>query len=124
MIQLYSDTIKYRGKDRVDITIKSAKGIGKLVCPTWLMVMNLKNKIITEEQYTRDYFLSIENNIPRFVRNLKRMAKLSQTLTFVCYCKVNSFCHRKLLAKYLAENYDFKYLGERTQYKYNQIKLF
>jgi uncharacterized protein YeaO (DUF488 family) len=124
---IFTDTIKYRGKDRLDITVKSAKGFAKLVSPTWLMVMNLKNKIITEEQYEKEYFLSIENTLPTFVRKLKELIKTpkaTRTITFVCYCKANAFCHRKLLAKYLAENYGFQYLGERTDYKHNQIKLF
>ena len=39
-------------------------------------------------------------------------------ITFVCFCKHNAFCHRKLLAKWFEITYggNVKYIMERQKY--------
>ena len=44
--------MSYSGKDRLDITVKSGKGIGKVFAPTWEMVRGVKQTAWANKLYT------------------------------------------------------------------------
>lgn len=81
----------------MDITIKSGN---KAFAPTWDMVMGYKNKTISEDQYTTQYLQMLNDS---YKKNKSEWDKLlaMESVTFVCYCPKNNFCHRHLLAEYL-----------------------
>ena len=52
---LFTSRIGYRGECGLDITVKSATGLGRLLAPTWAMVGGVKDwqhyKALTPEEY-------------------------------------------------------------------------
>lgn len=130
MCKIYTSRIAYRGTDRLDTTVKSGKGLGKLLAPTWKLVGGIKRfetrgrdsrwlnySPITQEQYIDGYYDLIRErykaNITPFLELLRR-----ETLTVCCYCKAGAFCHRHLTVDILAKiatakGLPFKCGGER-----------
>jgi len=112
MREIYTAQYRYSGENRFDITVKGNHEFGKLFAPTWSMVMDFKNKKITEEDYRNLYIPMAE----RSIKNARLMEKLGERflnkIVLVCFCRSNSFCHRFILAKLLEENNFGKYLGE------------
>ena len=53
MLKVYTAQYGYRGKDRLDITVKSGD---RTFAPTWDMVMDYKSGKITQEEYTEMYY--------------------------------------------------------------------
>jgi uncharacterized protein YeaO (DUF488 family) len=108
MLKVYTSNMRYQGKDKLDITVKSGD---KAFAPTWDMVMGLKNDKITEQEYTDQYTYMMALS---FKRNKAKWDKLLSldSITLCCYCKPGTFCHRVLLAKIL-ETLGAKYIGER-----------
>ena len=111
---VYTSQYNYRGKDRIDITVKGQNPDWKAFAPTWAMVMGFKKGEITESQYITKYN-DILSNVKENVWD--ELLSLGQ-ITLVCFCKRESFCHRDLLAIYLSKrgiNYKgFKVLEEDT----------
>ena len=66
--------------------------------------MGYKNKLITEEQYTIQYLHMLDES---YRKNKSEWDKLlsMDSVTFVCYCPKNTFCHRHLLAQYLKHKF-------------------
>lgn len=94
--------MKKLGYRVIDITVKSSTGIWRDAAPTWPMVLGYKRGTITKEQYTEKYkgimgrfFFKHGPEILKFLENNKKIA-------LACYCRLDSFCHRNLLAKELA----------------------
>jgi len=106
---LYTAQYRYNGEDRYDITVKSGN---KIFAPTWNIVMDYKNNIITAEEYTKEYHNLM---VKSYYNNLNEWNKLlnEEQITLVCFCKSGDFCHRLLLAEYLSK-LDAEYLGERN----------
>ncbi|MHB8624573.1 MAG: DUF488 family protein, N3 subclade [Aggregatilineales bacterium] len=108
MCIIYTSRIAYIGQDRLDTTVKSGAGIGKLLAPTWDLVGGIKHHEtegsdprwvkytpMTREQYVEGYYALLRkrykaNALP-FLALLER-----ERLTICCYCAVGAFCHRHL----------------------------
>ncbi len=101
--------ISYRGRaDQtiLNITIKSATGLGTLFAPTWDMVMQSKRHQIAWETYCQQYTALMRDRYctaeDQFVEALR-----SDELILGCYCPDTStttrHCHRYLLADILTK---------------------
>lgn len=102
-IKLNRAQIRYSGKDRLDITIKSASGWALRLAPTWNMVWSHKQGTISNEEYRQRYFAILD----RIEFPLKELLDFGKdgTITFVCYCSDGKFCHTYLLIDYLISTY-------------------
>lgn len=107
MTDIYTSQYKYKGLDRLDITVKGQDPLGRWFAPTWDMVMGYKNGIISESEYKRLYN-NILVKIPTYIWT--ELTK-RERITLVCFCKPNTFCHRVLLANYM-NGTKFTYKGE------------
>jgi hypothetical protein len=125
---LYTAQIKYSGRDRLDVTIKSATEVGKLFAPTRNMVFGHKTGKYTDEQYTKMYHDLLANRwntdkdgFRQITVNMVSMLAGTITqpagadFTLVCYCAAGKFCHRVLLANWFQNNWPMvvRYMGER-----------
>ncbi len=101
-ITIKTANMRYGGADRLDITIKSSKGIARQLAPTWRMVMNSKSGAMSHASYEKYYrnliWFRYKMNPQRFIE------LLSQDRTLVCYCRAGTdFCHRYFAADILGE---------------------
>lgn len=115
----YTSTYNYKGKDRLDITVKGSTPFGKYFAPTWTMVNLFKNGVMSEKEYTRAYIIILDR-VPEII--WKKLLEKDK-ITLVCFCKPDSFCHRFLLAKEL-EKRGAIYKGERKKQRNNVRNLF
>ena len=114
MIKVYTAQYRYSGKDRLDITVKGATfGKARYVAPTWDMVMGIKNGIIDEEEYTRQYNAILDGLNESWWKEYLPSITVEDEVTLICYCRKDDFCHRVLLAKWLANKENIEYKGER-----------
>ncbi len=106
MGRIYTSQIGYTGVGRLDITIKSASGLGKVLAPTWAMVGGVKGwrryKPLTPQEYTERYYELLRHryttdNHP-FIEILAR-----DIVVLVCYCPSHAFCHRHIAVDILAK---------------------
>ena len=107
---LYTANIKYRGADRIDITVKSGEGIiGQLLAPTWDMVMQYKRtgdqKVYTDAYYSLVISRFKYDDLPetKILRTMVTHAMVDD-VTLVCYCKPGDFCHRTLAVRLIDHN--------------------
>ena len=105
---VYTSTVRYNGPDRLDITVKTGN---RAFAPTWELVLGFKKGALSWEDYSWAYRVlmlkSYRDNRAEWDALLQR-----DQVTLVCYCKDEAFCHRWLLANYLAKmGADFR--GER-----------
>ena len=94
----------------LDVTVKSAKSLGRNFAPTWAMVMGHKSGVMPDEVYVTKYIEKLDKLYwPPIVEELEK----SEHITFLCYCKDNTFCHTYLLMDYLVEHFgdNFKKLS-------------
>jgi len=117
---LYTASYRYPGRDRLDITVKGNDVAGKLYAPTWQMVQGFKNKTVTEEEYTGQYYNLLverwkqsEDFRETTMRLVNLFGKTDRDMTLVCFCPSGTFCHRHLLAEFLRHNWAAKLGGER-----------
>lgn len=116
---IYTSTYRYKGPDRIDITIKGNHIVGKYLAPTWQMVMDWK-KTGDEKTYTKLYYdllISRYVNDPKAAEVINNMVRLfggekDRGITLVCFCPPKTFCHRYLLIKFLQHNWNICYGGE------------
>ncbi len=99
-------------EDGIDITVKSAKGVGVLLAPTWEMVLGHKagkgdkrwpDAIpLTDEEYTTQYYALLDKRMED-ATNRRRLAQIfsESAVTLLCYCPAGDFCHRHLAAHWL-----------------------
>ena len=86
----------------LDVTVKSAKSLGRNFAPTWAMVMGHKSGILPNEEYTNQYLAKLNKLYwPPILEELQK----SEHITFLCYCKDDDFCHTYLLIDYLIGNF-------------------
>jgi hypothetical protein len=114
---LYTSQYRYSGQDRIDITAKGTSEASKMFSPTWTMVMGYKKGLITERQYTKQYYELLINRWHSFNAFKEEMNKIviqarSSSVTVVCFCPAGNFCHRHLFAKFINYNYGVKLGGE------------
>ncbi len=107
-LQIYTSTIRTKDPDRLNITVKNQS----IFSPSWDIVMGLKNKTITEDEYTEQYYYlmrrSYQQNMNVWNNILRR-----KRIVFCCYCPKDTFCHR-LLLKDIFLKIGQKYIG--TEY--------
>ncbi len=113
---LYTSRVGYRGADRLDTTVKSGSGLGKLLAPTWELVGGMKRHEtqgrdarwlkytpLTHEQYTDGYYALLRE---RYKANATPFVGLVQRerLVICCYCAAGgAFYHRHLAVDILSK---------------------
>lgn len=100
--KLYTARLGYRESDKLilDTTIKSGKGLGKLLAPTWELVMPSRRGQITWDEYIAGYTQLMQDRFkaaPEAYNSL--FARPS--IVLCCYCQDTSHttrhCHRYLI---------------------------
>ncbi|MHB8625528.1 MAG: DUF488 family protein, N3 subclade [Aggregatilineales bacterium] len=107
MCIVYTSRIGYRGADALDTTVKSGAGLGRILAPTWELVLGVKAghddrrwrdqpiPTLTEAEYTERYYTLLRDRFrakpDTFVELLRR-----ERIILCCYCKPDVFCHRYL----------------------------
>jgi len=66
--------------------------------PPWILVQELKEGLITEEEYEEEYNKILAELDPKEVAE-----ELGNGAIMICYCGKDKFCHRHLVAKWLQE---------------------
>jgi len=122
-MKVWTAQYRYSGPDRLDITVKGKDPFGKLFAPTWEMVMGLKGGKITETDYRSEYISLL---LERSREKINWADMISEDRTLVCFCKPGAFCHRVILAQFLAKAFNIvEYMGERElQWKPTAISGF
>ena len=91
--------IGYSGRDGLDITVKSASGLGTALAPTWALVGGLKGwrgyEILTPTEYTERYFDLIRARYRTDTQPFMDILAQKRTV-LLCFCRADSFCHRHL----------------------------
>lgn len=83
---------------------KSFIRIYKPLCPSYNLVMNYKKGIITEYEYTTQYYSNILNKLdPRTIYD-----DLGKDSILLCYEKSGKFCHRRIIAGWLERALDVR----------------
>lgn len=90
---------RYMGADALDITVKSGD---KVFAPTWDMVMDYKEGRISEALYTELYRQLMRKSFRTNRARWESVLAMSE-VTLSCYCQPGVFCHRRLLAAFLAK---------------------
>ena len=109
----------YKDTDKLDITVMSAKGVGKYFAPTWEMVKGFKNGKLSWAEYESMY---LEKLRQLWISNRWVFRELFNldSVTFVCYCKNDIQCHRRLLREIIVK------IGKRYSINiidYGEIKI-
>lgn len=114
-MKLYTAQFRYSGEDRFDITSRTSDRIGKLFAPPWSLVADFKQGIIDEGRYTDEYsdllLHGIGSNPDLWVEFLTL-----ESVTLVCYCRANTFCHRYIVVEFckiMCKTPSLEYIGER-----------
>ena len=100
----------------LNTTVKSSSGLGRLVAPTWDMVLGFKNHQssdrfagtppITWEEYTLQYMEILERNVTEDVARKIAAHASNEQLSIACYCRLDTeCCHNALLKSFLEEKY-------------------
>lgn len=112
------------GERLLDITVKSASGVGRLMAPEWQPVLAFKEGRIDWAAYTEKYHKLLQQRYAQhagaFHELIGDSVRNNQCLVLACYCNVDSgcgHCHRFLMADYLgkiarAEGFEVTNLGE------------
>ena len=120
-VDIYTAQYRYKGVDRLDITVKGNDPIGRVLAPTWGMVKEIKAGTMSQTEYIWHYLQKVERsrtiNYAEWIKPLEWAQHLG-TLTLVCFCPPDSFCHRIIAANYLCsimnpEGHNLVYKGER-----------
>ena len=109
MVKIYISTYNYSGKDRLDITVKGQDPIGKIFAPTWCMVKGLED-YGNEISYIRQYYNLMRRSYRMYTEEWTEILN-QDSVTFVCFCKPKTFCHRYLLVEYFVK-LGGEYIGE------------
>ena len=135
MTMIWTGRYNYSGPDRVDVTTRKTHPIGKWFAPDWnTTVAPYRNSLkgpndeaIYTKQY-KDHMRTVFATHPETFRWI--LTQLEVTL--VCFCRVDAFCHRFILAKEILTKNTLAsvlsvpqaiYKGERGPYG-KQTKLF
>ena len=84
----------------IDITARS--GI-ELFAPDFSLVMQYKNGLLNESDYTDNYINKMRYSLTRYPSVWEELLEYN-TFAFACYCKPNVFCHRLIMTS-LFEKY-------------------
>ena len=103
----------------LDITVKSGQGLGRLLAPTWEMVMGIKRGALDQAGYEAMYIDLLRQRYRQdrsgFIRILT--PENTDVIRLGCYCKPHTYCHRYLAVEVLekiarAHGIPFEYGGE------------
>jgi uncharacterized protein YeaO (DUF488 family) len=95
-----------RGRQGLDVTVKSAADFARHFAPTWKMVMDYKAGKLSRAEYAREYARILENLVvPRDISELGNRAGEHRRLVFLCYCRDGEFCHTLLLIAWLCRRF-------------------
>lgn len=72
----------------------------KFLAPNWDLVNGIKNGSVTEEEFRRAYFYSLENKVKGLEELLVDIGK-GKKYVFVCWEGKSKFCHRHLVSEIL-----------------------
>lgn len=114
MLNIYTAQYNYKGPNRTDITVESAKPPWDMFAPTWEMVMEYLNSprgVYEEKLYTAKYEALVANTYVANRKSITTLIQSNETRVLVCFCKSGTFCHRVLLAKHF-ESLGATYHGE------------
>jgi len=99
-LRIYTSTYRYKGPNRLDITVKGQDPTGSVFAPTWTIVRMFKEGKITWEQYKDRYhklmFKSYGTN-----RQIWEEVLMRDEIVLVCFCPNYNRCHRVILAEIL-----------------------
>ena len=110
-LKIWTAQYKYSGKDRIDITAKSAVYPWNVFAPTWEMVREYKRSG-NKDVYIKQYKTIIDKAFELHTQQLSNLLNSDKTITLICFCRSGDFCHRVLLAKHF-ESLGAIYYGER-----------
>ncbi len=105
-LQVYTSTVRTKDPDQLNITVKNQT----IFSPTWDIVMDLKNNMITEDDYTVLYYKLMRKSYQQNTVMWKNILRRKR-IVFCCYCPKDTFCHRMLL-KDMFVRLKAKYMGE------------
>ena len=124
MNEIWTSRVGYLTTDRervvLDITIKSGYGLGKILAPTWPMVIKSKEGKITWDEYTELYKKLMRKRY-RATPELFDILCEIPNLVLLCYCKDThktcKHCHRYIavdiiLAICKSKGIEANYMGE------------
>lgn len=110
-MKLWTAQYRYSGPDRLDVTAKGQDPLGRIFAPTWDMVNGVKSGKMSEKEYTDKYKEMMANSIIASSESWLKLLREDE-LTVVCFCPVNTFCHRYILSDILC-SLGAEYMGER-----------
>lgn len=116
MLEVWTACNGYRGEDKLNITVKSGD---KTFAPEWDMVMQHKQRKISDEEYIKKYVTLMRESLKEHPQKWKNLIN-RERIVLTCYCEEGKFCHRVLLAKML-EKSGAKYMGEVPSNMYHKI---
>ena len=97
----------------IDTTVKSATKEGKCLAPTWEMVLGHKAGKVTDQEYTNRYEIILNKIEKSWWDNLFKEKEKEGTITFLCYCRDEWFCHTHLIIENLKKKFPDKVLDGR-----------
>lgn len=112
--------INHISRPYLDITVKSGQGLGKLLAPTWDMVMGIKRHTLAQADYTQLYLNLLRT---RYRDNKAGFIQLltpdTGELLIACFCEPQTFCHRYIAVEVLekigrAHGITVEYGGEKA----------
>jgi DNA polymerase III epsilon subunit-like protein len=92
--------------DGVDVTVKSATGLGVAFAPTWEMVSGHKGGTMGDIEYKHLYTEILETAGDKAFQKLWEAGTSNGSkLTVLCYCPSGKFCHTHLLVEHAVKRY-------------------
>lgn len=101
-MKLYTSQYRYRGIDRLDITVAGNDPVGSYFAPTMSLVLGIKDGSCSQETYITQYDYILRSSLTLNPGIWTALLALD-SIVLVCFCKAGSFCHRYLLADFLVQ---------------------
>jgi hypothetical protein len=100
-MRIYTAQIGRGGSGLIlDTTVKSGAGLGKVLAPTWDIVLGVKKGHLSPAEYEVIYLNLLRE---RFKRSKEAFLEIlaQEECTLACYCRSGAFCHRHLAVNVL-----------------------
>lgn len=117
-LRVHTARVTYSGRDRLDVTRKSALTVGRSFAPSWAILAPA-----LAARKAGDEALAWANYVTAFVAEMRASYREHRAdwdwllscneVTLVCYCTNAEHCHRTLLARDLLPKLGAVYCGER-----------
>ena len=95
---------KAKGRNCLDVTVKSAAGWATAFAPTWEMVAKYKSGTITDSEYVQLYETILNSANEVFIK-LRQFGLDNKSIKFLCYCPSGTFCHTNILIDFATKHY-------------------